>query len=294
MTMIESFLEYLRCERRYSELTVDSYGSDLEAFQVFFQKLDEGLSWQNIDSDVVRAWMEDMMDKGLQATSVNRRLSAVRAFYRFAMKQGIVEADPAHHVTGPKKRKPLPQFLKERELDELLETTAWGEDFKDVRARTLLLVFYSTGMRLSELIGLDDCMVNFVEGEIKVTGKRDKQRLIPFGPELAQALRDYMACRDEQVERCCDALFVTTKGERMNRNKVRYEVSKALTRVTTLKKRTPHVLRHSFATAMLNHDAGLESVKKLLGHESLSTTEIYTHATFEQLKRIYNSAHPRA
>ena len=179
-------------------------------------------------------------------------------------------------------------------MDELLEPAMWGDNFKDVRARTLLLLFYSTGMRLSELIGLDDEMVDFTTMELKVTGKRDKQRIIPFGSELSEALQDYIRRRDTEISRTTRALFVTNKGERMNRNKVRYEVSKALARVTTLKKRTPHVLRHTFATAMLNHDAGIESVKKLLGHESLSTTEIYTHATFEQLKRVYNNAHPRA
>ena len=179
-------------------------------------------------------------------------------------------------------------------MDLLLDEKVWDDTYKNVRARTLILTFYSTGIRLSELIALDDNNVDLTTCEMKVTGKRDKQRIIPFGKELKDALIAYMACRDENVTRDGKALFVTSKGERMNRNQVRYEVSKFLTTVTTLKKHTPHVLRHSFATAMLNHDAGLESVKKLLGHESLTTTEVYTHATFEQLKRVYNNAHPRA
>ena len=149
-------------------------------------------------------------------------------------------------------------------------------------------------MRLSELVSLDDDAVDFVNCQVKVLGKRNKERIIPFGEELKASLLDYINLRDRLVERRSKALFVTEKGERMNCNQVRYEVKKNLSRVCTLKKRTPHVLRHTFATAMLNHEAGLESVKKLLGHESLSTTEVYTHTTFEQLKKVYKNAHPRA
>ena len=292
--MIEGFLEYLRHERNYAELTVREYGRDLENFQSYFKTLDDSLSWETVDSDVVRGWMECMMDSRQSATSVNRRLSALRSFYKYAMMAGLVAGNPARTVKGPKKHKPLPQFLKESEIDELLQPEMWGERFEDLRARTLLLMFYSTGIRLSEAIGLDDTMVDFTTGELRITGKRDKQRIIPFGEELKEALQEYIRRRDNEVPRKSEALFVTKEGERMNRNRVGYEVWKHLSRVTTLRKRSPHVLRHTFATAMLNHEAGLESVKKLLGHESLSTTEIYTHATFEQLKRVYKNAHPRA
>ena len=292
--IIEGFLEYLRHERYFSELTVREYGRDLHDFQSYFKTLDDNLSWENVDSDVVRGWMESMMDHQQTATSVNRRLSALRSFYKYAVMAGLADNNPARSVKGPKKSKPLPQFLKETEIDELLDPQMWEDSFNDLRARTLLLMFYSTGMRLSELIGLDDNMVDFETGELKVTGKRNKQRIIPFGTELREALLEYVRRRDMEVPRVSDALFVTNKGERMNRNRVGYVVKKNLSRVTTLKKRSPHVLRHTFATAMLNHEAGLESVKKLLGHESLSTTEVYTHTTSEQLKRVYKNAHPRA
>ena len=292
--MIDGFLNYLRYERNYSELTVEGYGKDLEDFQAYFKSLDEGLEWGSVDADVVRGWMEHMMDKGNAATSVNRRLSAVRTFYKYAMRTGLAKSDPAHAVKGPKKNHPLPKFVREKEMDMALDSETGGEQYKNVRARTLLLMFYTTGMRLSELIALDDANVDMEAGELRVTGKRDKQRIIPFGQELRETLQQYMECRDAEVARQCEAFFVTAKGERMNRNQVRYEVEKSLKGWTTIPQRTPHVLRHSFATAMLNHGAGLESVKKLLGHESLTTTEVYTHATFEQLKRIYNSAHPRA
>ena len=292
--MIDGFLNYLRYERNYSELTVEGYGKDLEDFQAYFKSLDEGLEWGSVDADVVRGWMEHMMDKGNAATSVNRRLSAVRTFYKYAMRTGLAKSDPAHAVKGPKKNHPLPKFVREKEMDMALDSETGGEQYKNVRARTLLLMFYTTGMRLSELIALDDANIDMEAGELRVTGKRDKQRIIPFGQELRETLQQYMECRDAEVARQCEAFFVTAKGERMNRNQVRYEVEKSLKGWTTMPQRTPHVLRHSFATAMLNHGAGLESVKKLLGHESLTTTEVYTHATFEQLKRIYNSAHPRA
>ena len=292
--MINEFLNYLKFERNRSDLTIKNYGEDLRAFKEFYGNLDSRLSWKSVDSDVIRDWMESMMDKGNNATSINRRLSALRSFYRFALARKLVDKDPVHGVTGPKKGRPLPQFLKENEMDRLLDAESWTEGFEDVRDRTIIMTFYETGIRLSELIGLDDCMVDFSNRQLKVTGKRNKQRVIPFGEELLATLRDYMKCRDKEVDLQSEALFVTAKGQRMTSSQVREGVRKNLSKVCTLKKRTPHVLRHTFATAMLNNKAGIESVKKLLGHESLSTTETYTHTTFEQLKREYYSAHPRA
>ena len=292
--MINEFLNYLKFERNRSDLTIKNYGEDLRAFKEFYGNLEGCHSWKSVDSDVIRDWMESMMDKGNSATSINRRLSALRSFYRFALARKLVDKDPVHGVTGPKKGRPLPQFLKENEMDRLLDAESWTEGFEDVRDRTIIMTFYETGIRLSELIGLDDCMVDFSNRQLKVTGKRNKQRVIPFGEELLATLRDYTKCRDKEVNRLSDALFVTAKGQRMTSSQVREAVRKNLSKVCTLKKRTPHVLRHTFATAMLNNKAGIESVKKLLGHESLSTTEIYTHTTFEQLKREYYSAHPRA
>ena len=292
--MINEFLNYLKFERNRSDLTIKNYGEDLRAFKEFYGNLDGCHSWKSVDSDIIRDWMESMMDKGNNATSINRRLSALRSFYRFALARKLVDKDPVHGVTGPKKGRPLPQFLKENEMDRLLDAESWTESFEDVRDRTVIMTFYETGIRLSELIGLDDSMVDFSNRQLKVTGKRNKQRVIPFGEELLTTLRDYMKCRDKEVNRLSDALFVTAKGQRMTSSQVREAVRKNLSKVCTLKKRTPHVLRHTFATAMLNNKAGIESVKKLLGHESLSTTEIYTHTTFEELKKVYEQAHPRA
>lgn len=292
--MINEFLNYLKFERNRSDLTIKNYGEDLRAFEEFYGNLEGCHSWKSVDSDIIRDWIESMMDKGNNATSINRRLSALRSFYRFALARKLVDKDPVHGVTGPKKGRPLPQFLKENEMDRLLDAGSWTESFEDVRDRTVIMTFYETGIRLSELIGLDDSMVDFSNRQLKVTGKRNKQRVIPFGEELLATLRDYMKCRDKEVNLQSEALFVTAKGRRMTSSQVREAVRKNLSKVCTLKKRTPHVLRHTFATAMLNNKAGIESVKKLLGQESLSTTEIYTHTTFEQLKREYYSAHPRA
>lgn len=292
--MIDMFLDYLRLERNYSPMTVISYRKDLEAFERFCQELDPQITWESVDTDVVRDWMEDMMDKGNAASSVNRRISALRSFYRFALRCGLVSKDPVHGLQGPRRQKPLPQFLKESEMEQLLDPAMWTDGYRDVLARTLIVTFYETGIRLSELTGLDDRDVDDVTCELKVTGKRNKQRIIPFGKELEETLAAYRCVRDARTGDSSPALFRTEKGERMTNAQVRALVKKNLSRVSTLKKRTPHVLRHTFATAMLNHEAGLESVKKLLGHASLSTTEIYTHTTFEQLKKVYKNAHPRA
>ena len=294
--MVEQFLNYLRYERNRSELTVQRYEKALRSFEAYFKNKDSQLSWESIDSDVIRDWMESMMDNDAMASTVNNCLSAVRSFFRFALSRKLVAKDPAHVVKGPKKEKPLPHFVREREMDQLLDDKQWdATNIKNVRARTIILMFYETGIRLAELIGLDDEDIDLAQRQLKVTGKRNKQRIVPFGAELTQALQDYLRLRNEQeVIREDRAFFVSDKGKRVGRSLVTKIVRDNLSLVSTMKTRTPHVLRHSFATAMLNNGAGLESVKKLLGHESIATTEIYTHTTFEQLKRIYKKAHPRA
>ncbi len=292
--MVEKFLDYIKFERNYSSMTVINYCKDLTEFERFYKELEPQLSWESIDSDIVRNWMEFMMDKGNSASSVNRRLSALRSFYRFALRRKLIEKDPVHGLQGPKRQKPLPQFLKESEMERLLDSKMWTDSYKDVLERTIIITFYVTGIRLSELIGLDDKDIDNVTCEIKVTGKRNKQRIVPFGKELADVFAHYRQVRNTTVKGDSIAFFQVEKGKRMTAAQVRSLVKKNLSKVSTLKKRSPHVLRHTFATAMLNHEAGLESVKKLLGHESLSTTEIYTHTTFEQLKKVYKNAHPRA
>ena len=292
--MINQFLDYLRYERNASPQTVQTYEESLRAFESYLTFRDNGLSIDSVDTDLIRDWMESSMDKGNSASTINKNLSALRSFFRFALKRGLVKKDPAHAVTGPKKSKPLPQFLREGEMDRLLDGLEWDGSYNNVRARTILLLFYEAGLRRSELIGLDDKDIDFEAAQLKVTGKRNKQRIVPFGTELAEALKNYKAKRQEEFGETSGALFLSDKGERISGEQVYLIVRKYLSMVTSLKKRSPHVLRHTFATAMLNNGAGLETIKSLLGHASVSTTEIYTHTTFEQLKRIYKEAHPRA
>ena len=292
--MINQFLNYLRFERNASPQTVQTYEDALREFESYILHKESSLSLASVDTDLIRDWMESLMDKGNTASTINKKLSALRSFYRFSLKRNLVKVDPAHCVTGPKKSKPLPQFLRESEMDRLLDELEWSDIYTNVRARTILLLLYETGVRRSELVGLDDKDIDFNACQLKVTGKRNKQRIIPFGEELKSELKHYIAVRDDEFGESHEALFLGNKGQRISGGQVYLIVRKYLSAVTSLKKRSPHVLRHTFATAMLNNGAGLEGIKNLLGHESVSTTEIYTHTTFGQLKRVYKEAHPRA
>lgn len=294
MLLTDSFLDYLRYERNYSDDTVKAYGEDIRQFQEFGGE-DVGLqSPSEVVVDVVREWMIHLMNLGYATTSVNRKLSSLRSYYKYLLRKGEVKVDPLRKITGPKNKKNLPVFVKESEMNRLLDDEDFGEGFEGCRDHLVIAMFYATGMRLSELIGLDDGDVDFAASVIKVAGKRNKQRLIPFGEELRAEMEAYVKQRDESVPVRSDAFFVRKTGERLYPNIVRKIVTRNLSKVVTVKKRSPHVLRHTFATSMLNHDAELGAIKELLGHESLATTEIYTHTTFEELKKVYNQAHPRA
>ena len=291
---IDQFADYLRLERNYSPRTIASYRRDLVLFRQFLSGIDVELDLLTADRDVVRLWVVDMMDKGQTSTTVNRKLSTLRSFYRFLRIRGITDKSPVQGIKGPKNKKPLPQFVKESDMNRLLDDTDLGEGFMGVRNKTVIAVFYETGMRMAELIGLDDRDIDFGTRTIKVTGKRDKQRFIPFGKELEECLRVYLDARTAAFGQMEGAFFVNQKGERIPRHQVYLLVKDALGRVSDVSKKSPHVLRHTFATSMLNHDAELGAVKELLGHNSLQTTEIYVHTTFQELKEIYKQAHPRA
>ena len=295
MWLTDSFLDYLRYERGYSEETVKSYEVDLRQFADFGKEEFENLLPAHVTAELIREWVVDLMDKGYAPTSINRKLSSLRSFFKFLLKKGEVTVDPSQKVKGPKKKKALPVFLKESEMNRLLDDVDFGEGFESCRDHLIIEVFYATGMRLAELIGLDDVDIDFSALTIKVTGKRNKQRLVPFVDKLKEEMLEYVGMRDEVLPiKKSSAFFVRKSGERLSRSIVGKIVKRNLSKVTTIKKRSPHVLRHTFATAMLNHDAELGAIKELLGHESLSTTEIYTHTTFEELKKVYNQAHPRA
>ena len=292
--LIKSFLDYLRYERNYSEKTVLAYSEDIKQLQEFAQEEYGRFNPLEVEAELIREWIVSLMDRGYTSTSVNRKLSSLRSFYKYLLRQGEVTKDPLCKITGPKNKKPLPVFLKESEMNKLLDETDFGEGFKGYRDRLIIEVFYATGIRLSELIGLDDKDVDFSASLLKVTGKRNKQRLIPFGDELRELMLGYINIRNEMIPERSEAFFVRENGERLYKNLVYNLVKRNLSKVVTLKKRSPHVLRHTFATTMLKNDAELGAVKELLGHESIATTEIYTHATFEELKKVYKQAHPRA
>lgn len=292
--MVNEFLDYLRYERRRSPETITSYSCSIREFEDFFHQLDNGLDWSTVDEDVVRDWMEHLVDGGMEASSVGTRFAALRSLFKFALARHLVERDPTYRLEPPKKAKRLPTFLKESEMNRLLDDLPWGTSFKDIRDKAIITTFYETGIRLSELTGLNDVDIDSDYHQLKVTGKGNKQRVVPYGEELARTLRDYMTCRDREVIRHSDAVFVTSKGKRMTSEEVRTLVKDKLSLVSSQKKLSPHVLRHTFATAMLNNGASIESVRRLLGHASASTTEVYTHTTFEQLRRVYKNAHPRA
>ena len=292
--LINSFLNHLRYERNYSERTITSYRIDLLQFEEFLKGEDENNEFTTADADLIRRWVVSLMDEKCKPASVNRKLSSLRSFYHFLIRDGKMTVNPMSKVVGPKKTKPLPVFLREDEMSRLLDEIPFEESFEGFRDRLILEMFYATGMRLSELIGLNDADVDFSSKLIKVTGKRNKQRLIPFGKELEEDLLIYIKVRNEALPEREKSLFVRKNGMRMYPVQVYRLVRRSLSKVVTLKKRSPHVLRHTFATAMLNDNAQLGAVKELLGHESLATTEIYTHTTFEELKKVYEQAHPRA
>ena len=294
MLLTDSFLDYLLYERNYSEGTVKYYRSDILELQDFGKEMLGDLTPSDIDAELVREWIASLMDRGCASSTINRKLSSIRAYYKFLLRRGEVAVDPLRKITGPKKKKPLPVFLREGEMDKLLDDTDFGEGFEGCRNHLIVEMFYATGMRLSELIGLDDKDVDYSASLIKVTGKRNKQRLIPFDEELKFSMQEYVNVRNETIPVRSDAFFVRENGKRLYRSIVAYLVKRNLSKVVTVKKRSPHVLRHTFATAMLNNGADLGSIKELLGHESLATTEVYTHTTFEELKKVYNQAHPRA
>ena len=292
---VKSFLEYLLYELNRSENTIIAYRTDLEEFERYLKKNNTEADFAKVDANKVRSWVVSLMEEGkCSAASVNRKLSSLRSFYRFLLRRGLVKVDPMLKVVGPKKKKPLPSFVREEDMNRLLDDVPFDGGFEGQRDRMILEMFYATGMRLSELIGLDDVDVDTSARLIKVKGKRNKQRLIPFGDELREDLLMYIKVRNETFSVGTEAFFVLKDGRRMYPMLVYRLVRRNLSKVVALKKRSPHVLRHSFATAMLNGNAELRAVKELLGHENLATTEIYTHATFEELKKVYEQAHPRA
>ncbi len=291
---IGSFIGYLKVERLYSAHTLRAYENDLLAFKEYVARLDESLSFLEADADVVRSWVASMMDEGAAPASVCRRLSALRSFFSYLRANCGVQENPVSNLRGPKCRKKLPSFVKEEDMNTLIDKISFGEGYEACRDKMILQMFYETGVRLSELVGMNVSSVDMQADVIKVLGKRNRERIIPFASGLKRALVAYLAEREAFAQSTDGALFLSKRGGRINPGSVYRMVNKRLTGVTSVKKKSPHVLRHSFATAMLNNNAEIGAVKELLGHRQLATTEIYTHLSFEDLKGFYEKAHPRA
>jgi integrase/recombinase XerC len=295
MNYKESFLQYLQIERRYSIHTVRSYSNDLDQFYSFLTSLDLQPDPELVTFHDIRAWIVSMLENKYSTVSVHRKISCLRVFFRYLRKEGVIKIDPLEKIVLPKRKKTLPVFVEEAALEKLLDNYSFGDDFPGIRNRTIIEMLYLTGMRRSELIGLRNSDVDLAEGTVKVTGKRNKQRIIPLLRQFIQRLQEYIRLRDDSFASGRDDwFFVTDKGNKLYDKYVYNTVNSYLSYVTTIEKRSPHILRHTFATHMLNHGADLNSIKELLGHANLSATQIYTHNTFEKLKKIYKQAHPRA
>jgi integrase/recombinase XerC len=301
LTTLQRFLTYLKADRGYSPLTLTAYEGDITDFAKFLHFTDENVTWRDVDTDLIRRWVVACRETNISPRSIKRRLSSVRSFYKYLLMMGEVDKNPARLVKNPKEDKPLPYFLRQEEIDQLLDHTKFPETFEGIRDRLIILTFYSTGIRRAELIGLNIEDVALSAGEIKVTGKRNKQRIVPFGEELRQEFTTYIAARAAQMalpntkkNAVNRAFFISKSGKRITEFEVHKIVTNYLSIVTQQKHRSPHILRHTFATTMLNNGADLRAVQELLGHESLKTTEIYTHTTFTELKEAYTKAHPRS
>ncbi len=286
--MLEKFIYYLKVERRYSSHTLLAYRADLETF-IDFIALPSDTEFERVHARDVREWIMDLNAKGLSNRSINRKISSLRAFYKWLKKEGQILNNPLAKIKGPKTEKRLPHFAKQSEMEKI-EVKSDQNDFESIRDHTIFEMFYQTGIRLSELIGLTDTQVQ--SNYIRVMGKRNKERQIPISSELNAKIKKYQTCRDKEAVRG-SRLFVLKSGKNLYPKLVYRRINIYLSEVTSLDKKSPHVLRHTFATHMLNNGAGLETLKELLGHANLAATQVYTHNSFKQLSNIYSQAHPR-
>jgi integrase/recombinase XerC len=290
----ESFLQYIQAEKRYSPHTVRSYRNDLDKFFLWLGSQDISFNTREVTSVEIRGWIVSLVEEGYSPVSVHRKASTLRAYFRYLLRQGDIKASPMDKVVLPKRAKTLPVFVEEDSLGKLLDEFSFRDDFSGKRDRAVVEMLYLTGMRRAELIGLRDEDVDLTEGTVKVRGKRNKERIIPLVGSFISSLGNYLEAREKEGISSPERFFVTDSGNKMYDKSVYNIVNRYLSMVTTVEKKSPHVLRHTFATHMLNHGADLNSIKELLGHASLSATQVYTHNTFEQLKKVYKQAHPRA
>ncbi len=295
MNYKESFLDYLQFEKRYSDHTILSYKTDLDQFDLYVNDESGGSDLSGADVKLIRSWVVQLMESGKSARTVNRKISALKSFYRFMMRGQYINVNPMDKVLSPKSSKRLPSFVEEDKMDMLLDEYEFGQDFSGIRNRLIIEMLYITGMRQAELINLADRDIDLFEQNIKVFGKRNKERIVPFERAYLGVIRSYIDLRNKKfAEAEGTSFFLTDKGKPLYPKFVYRVVNSYLRFVTTMEHRSPHVLRHTFATHMLNRGADLNAIKEILGHANLSATQVYTHNTFEKLVTIYKQAHPRA
>lgn len=291
----DRFTQYIQFEKRYSPHTVKAYSKDLEQFAAYLQGIFEINDLTEANHVMIRSWIVSMIEQDLSARSVNRKISTLKTYYRFMLREKLITENPMLRVTAPRPSQKLPVFVEQDKMMLLLDEIEFGEGFAALRDRLVIEMLYGTGMRLSELISLKDADIDLQHCSLKVTGKRNKQRIIPFSNKLRDLINAYITEKNrENMPGQSPFLFLTNKGQQLYPKFVYRVVNTYLNKVTTISKKSPHILRHTFATHMLNNGADLNAIKEILGHASLSATQVYTHNTIEKLKSIYNQAHPKA
>ncbi len=294
MSHQESFINYLKYEKRYSHLTAVAYKKDLDQFEEFFVKTIGDFNVDKINDKVVRQWVVELMDSGFSARTVNKKVSALKSFYKYLLRLEVVAENRLVNVIVPKLRKKLPNFVEEKNLSHLLDDGFFGKDFDALRDKLIISLLYGTGIRLSELMNLKDFDVSQTDSLIKVLGKRNKERIIPYPRSLNPLIDQYKAERTALFGSPVSKLLLTSKGKPVYEKFIYRVVTRYLALVTTIEKKSPHVLRHTFATHMLDRGADLNAVKEMLGHANLSATQIYTHTSLDKIRKVYQQAHPRS
>lgn len=292
--IIQSFLDYIKFEKRYSKHTIISYETDLVSFFDYIITQYGDIPLNQLSHIYVRSWLASLKDEGLAAKSINRKISSLKSFFKFQLKTGGIMQTPMAKIVSPKNEKRLPSFVADKDIKTLFEHVEFPDTWQGKTERLLMLLFYNTGMRLSEVINLKDSQVNASNHTLKILGKGNKERVVPISPEILSEIKIYQNERNDLAVEKTDLLLITEKGKNLSPRSVYSSVKKYLSLVTTIEKRSPHVLRHTFATHLTNNGADLNAVKELLGHSSLAATQVYTHNTIEKLKNIYKKAHPKA
>jgi integrase/recombinase XerC len=296
LSEIQSFVDYLKFEKRYSVHTIRSYHDDLVQFCSFLDTQFGSIKLKEISQSFVRSWLASLKDDDITARTLNRKISTLKSFFKYQLKNGAIENTPMFNISSPKISKRLPVFIKEKDLEDLTKTLKTNsEDWDSLNTKMLITIFYSTGMRLSELINMKERQIDFSRRQLKILGKGNKERIIPAGEGLLGMLKDYINEKRKVFEKTDDVFLVNSKGKKIY-PKYAYNLVRSILseEVKTLDKKSPHVLRHTFATHLMNNGANLDAVKELLGHASLASTQVYTHNTIEKLKNVYKKAHPKA